>query len=309
MTDHLADARACATSASRSPSVATAVFWLNATCEQIIAHLEAQNAPREAPQPERIDLMTDPKLHELLDQTKFGDQLILAHRIGKHATHISGPVLTDQTHDPSVGIDLLDGDPHIVRTPTGVVWAPVVQATLYRGGELIAKWDAADHLEAQTEASLRRGLADITAGRTVDLGSFAQPATDPPAAQQGDSGHGDGGEAARPNLNAQTAPSIPTDLTAPQSEPEQLGGSDFMDLADPEVRAGYLAAHEREVRKQIASELIPVVAHKGTNDTDLSLLDEAAHKLEHGYSFGSNVTAAVVRLIRNAIHIARQEQP
>ena len=39
------------------------------------------------------------------------------------------------------------------------------------------------HLEAQqTEASLRRGLADITAGRTVDLGSFAQPATAPPAA-------------------------------------------------------------------------------------------------------------------------------
>ena len=149
-----------------------------------------------------------------------------------------------------------------------------------------------DHLEAQqTEASLRRGLADITAGRTVDLGSFAQPATDPPA-----------------------APSVPTDLTAPQSEPEQLGGSDFMGwmadrLADPEVLAGYLAAHEREVREQIASELIPVVAHKGTNDTDLSLLDEAAHKLEHGYSFGSNVTAAVVRLIRNAIHIAQQEQP
>ena len=62
-----------------------------------------------------------------------------------------------------------------------------------------------DHLEAQqTEASLRRGLADITAGCTVDLGSFAQPATAPPAAQQGDSGHREGGEAARPNLNAQT---------------------------------------------------------------------------------------------------------
>ena len=149
-----------------------------------------------------------------------------------------------------------------------------------------------DHLEAQqTEASLRRGLADITAGRTVDLGSFAQPATDPPA-----------------------APSVPTDLTAPQSEPEQLGGSDFTvrmadRLADPEVLAGYLAAHAREVREQVARELIPVVAHKGRNDTDLSLLDEAAHKLEHGYSFGSNVTAAVVRLIRNAIRIARQEQP
>ena len=185
MTDHLADARACIHSAAQAPHTGCTLSWLTATCEQIIAHLEAQ----------------------------------------------------------------------------------------------------------QTEASLRRGLADITAGRTVDLGSFAQPATDPPA-----------------------APSVPTDLTAPHSEPEQLGGSDFMDwmadrLADPEVRAGYLAAHEREVRAQIASELIPVVAHKGPNDTDLSLLDEAAHKLEHGYSFGSNVTAAVVRLIRNAIHIAQQEQP
>ena len=104
------------------------------------------------------------------------------------------------------------------------------------------------------------------------------------------------------------------DLTASQPEPEQLDGSDFMDwmadrLADPEVRAGYLAAHAREVREQVARELIPVVAHKGRNDTDLSLLDEAAHRVEHGYSLDSNITTAVVRLIRNAIHIARKEQP
>ena len=76
MTDHLTDARACATSAWQTTDVRCAISWLTATCEQIIAHLEAQ----------------------------------------------------------------------------------------------------------QTEASLRRGLADITAGRTVDLGSFAQPATAPPAA-------------------------------------------------------------------------------------------------------------------------------
>ena len=82
MTDHLADARACVTSASHAPDAGCAISWLTVTCKQIIAHLEAQ-----------------------------------------------------------------------------------------------------------TEASLRRGLADITAGRTVDLGSFAQPATAPPAAQQGDSGH------------------------------------------------------------------------------------------------------------------------
>lgn len=89
MTDHLADARACLSRVDQAAAHFSAATWLTATCEQIIAHLEAQ----------------------------------------------------------------------------------------------------------QTEASLRRGLADITAGRTVDLGSFAQPATAPPAAQQGDSGHRDGGEA------------------------------------------------------------------------------------------------------------------
>ena len=83
LTDHLADARACLSRVDQAAAHFSAVFWLNATCEQIIAHLEAQ----------------------------------------------------------------------------------------------------------QTEASLRRGLADITAGRTVDLGSFAQPATTQPEAQQGDSGH------------------------------------------------------------------------------------------------------------------------
>ena len=76
MTDHLTDARACIQSAAQAPDPEITISWLTATCERIIAHLEAQ----------------------------------------------------------------------------------------------------------QTEASLRRGLADITAGRTVDLGSFAQPATAPPAA-------------------------------------------------------------------------------------------------------------------------------
>ena len=65
-------------------------------------------------------------------------------------------------------------------------------------------------------------------------------------------------------------------------------------LADPEVRAGYLAAHAREVREQVARELIPVVAHKGRNDTDLSLLDEAAHRVEHGYSLDSNITTPFI---------------
>ena len=227
--------------------------------------------------------MTDPKLHELLDQTQFGDRLTLAHRSGKHTARISGPVLTDQTHDPSVGIDLLDGDPHIVRTSTGVVWAPVVQATLHRGGEVIAKWDAADHLEAQQASP--------------------QPATAPPDAQQGDSGHGDGGEAARPNLNAQTAPSIPTDLTASQPEPEQLGGSDFMAdrLADPEVLAGYLAAHAREVREQVAGELHYEAKAMTRFNAHPAMSDATATATAYREGIRDGLTAAA--------HIALQEQP
>ena len=214
---------------------------------------------------DHVPTFTD--LHAFLDLASFWDHLSVTVAIGDDTltARIEGSVLAA---DPAVCIDLLDGAPYVLRKERGIVWAPVRCATLSRDGQTIATY-----LEAQqTEASLRRGLADITAGRTVDLGSFAQP------------------------------------------EPEPLGGSDFMDwmadrLADPEVRAGYLAAHAREVREQVARELIPVVAHKGRNDTDLSLLDEAAHRVEHGYSLDSNITTAVVRLIRNAIHIARKEQP
>ena len=142
MTDHLADARACIQSATQAPDAGTTISWLTETCEQIIAHLEAQ----------------------------------------------------------------------------------------------------------QTEASLRRGLADITAGRTVDLGTFAQPATAPPAAQQGDSGQGGGGEAARPNLNAQTG-------YTPTTEDVEFC---FVGEYDPEMRSRafhrWLAAHDREVRAQALRE-------------------------------------------------------
>ena len=85
--------------------------------------------------------MTDPKLHELLDQTKFGDQLTLAHSNGKHTTHVSGPVLTDQSQEPSVGIDLLDGEPYVLRKANGIVWASVQCATLSRDGQTIATYN------------------------------------------------------------------------------------------------------------------------------------------------------------------------
>ena len=47
MTDHLTNARACVTSAWQTTDVRCAISWLTATCEQIIAHLEAQQAPQQ----------------------------------------------------------------------------------------------------------------------------------------------------------------------------------------------------------------------------------------------------------------------
>ena len=71
--------------------------------------------------------MTDQKLHELLDQTQFGDVLTLAHSNGKHTASISGPVLTDQTHDPAVGIHLLDGHDTARNADTILKDAPMPQ--------------------------------------------------------------------------------------------------------------------------------------------------------------------------------------
>ena len=48
MTDHLADARACIQAAAQAPHPDTRISWLTVICEQIISHLEAQQA---SPQP------------------------------------------------------------------------------------------------------------------------------------------------------------------------------------------------------------------------------------------------------------------
>ena len=96
MTDHLADARACVTSAWQTTDTATAVSWLTATCEQIIAHLEARNAPQEAasadlpaaqPEPEQLgggdfmDWMAD----------RLADPEVRAGYLAAHAREVRGP--------------------------------------------------------------------------------------------------------------------------------------------------------------------------------------------------------------------------
>ena len=108
------------------------------------------------------------------------------------------------------------------------------------------------------------------------------------------------------HLEAQNAPQEATsaDLTASQPEPEQLDGSDFMDwmadrLADPEVRAGYLAAHAREVREQVAREL----HYEAKAMTRFSAPSHARRRRDRPYREGIRDGLAA------AARIARKEQP
>lgn len=162
-----------------------------------------------------------------------------------------------------------------------------------------------DHLEAQqTEASLRRGLADITAGRTVDLGSFAQPATAPPAAQQGDSGHGDGGEA------VQAAMAVLCDMGADSGGWHSWRCFDRelypepCDCTKQAARAAIAAAepHIRaEVREHVAGELHYEAKAMTRFNAHPAMSGAAATATAYRKGIRDGLTAA--------IRIARQEQP
>lgn len=148
VTDHLIDARKSVTAASLAPDASGTIEWLTVACKQILNHLEAPQDSDRLPQgemDERPEPETDPRLQKLLDQTQFGDILTITNRRGKHIASISGPVLSDQAYHPGVGIDLLDGDPYIVRDKAGIVWAPIAYATLCRDGRRIAWVEDADH--------------------------------------------------------------------------------------------------------------------------------------------------------------------
>ena len=187
MTDHLADARACIQAAAQASHTATAVPWLTATCEQIIAHLEAQKAAE----------------------------------------------------------------------------------------------------------SLRRGLADIAAGRTVDLGSFAQPATAPPEAQQGDSGHRDGGDA------VQAVMAVLRDMGA------DSGGWHSWRCFDrelyPEPCDCTKQAVRAEVREHVAGELHYEAKAMTRFNAHPAMSGAAATATAYRKGIRDGLTAA--------IRIARQEQP
>ena len=86
------------------------------------------------------DLYAFTNLHAFLDLARFRDHMSVTVANGDRTltAHIKGPVLAA---DPAVGIDLLDGEPYLLRKANGTVWASVQCATLSRDGQTIATYN------------------------------------------------------------------------------------------------------------------------------------------------------------------------
>lgn len=80
-----------------------------------------------------MDELPDVEIQSLLDGVRFGDRITItrANAPGVTAT-ISGPALASPP-DPTVGIDLLDGEPHVIRRSDGRVFGRIVDLHVQAG--------------------------------------------------------------------------------------------------------------------------------------------------------------------------------
>ena len=80
------------------------------------------------------ETMTYDEVHSILNKARYGDTLTVVRANGGRLTStVSGPVLGEQLMSPAVGIDMLDGDPHIVRSHSGDIWGQFQSVTLEKG--------------------------------------------------------------------------------------------------------------------------------------------------------------------------------
>lgn len=71
--------------------------------------------------------MTEAEIHAILDTARFGDRITVTRSNGGDLTAtVTGPVLAAPDVSKAVGIDLLDGEPHVIRRETGHVFGQIV---------------------------------------------------------------------------------------------------------------------------------------------------------------------------------------
>lgn len=77
--------------------------------------------------------MTETEIHAILDTARFGDRLTVTRSNGGDVTsYVEGPVLAAPDVSRAVGIDLLDGEPHVVRREDGAVFGHIIEIEIAR---------------------------------------------------------------------------------------------------------------------------------------------------------------------------------
>lgn len=77
------------------------------------------------------EIMSYAEVHEILDQARFRDILTVVRTNGDNLTStVSGPVLGGQRLSPAVAINMLDGQPYIVREHDGAIWGAFLNVKL-----------------------------------------------------------------------------------------------------------------------------------------------------------------------------------
>ena len=78
--------------------------------------------------------LTYDEVHAILDRARFGDTLTVVCTNGGGLTStVSGPVLGEPSMSPAVGIDMLNGEPYIVRSDGGHIWGEFLRVELEKG--------------------------------------------------------------------------------------------------------------------------------------------------------------------------------
>lgn len=80
----------------------------------------------------------------VLDQIHAGDDLHVkrVNRDGSLRSRVVGPALAAPSVDPAIGIDLLDGEPHIIRRPDGEVFGEITYLSVMRLNRIVATYGA-----------------------------------------------------------------------------------------------------------------------------------------------------------------------
>lgn len=81
------------------------------------------------------------EIHAILDMARFGDRMVVIRQNGAlppQTSTVMGLVLAEPRLSSAVGVDLFDGEPHMVRTHSGSIPGTIHSLDLIRDRVMIA---------------------------------------------------------------------------------------------------------------------------------------------------------------------------